>query len=222
MSAVSVISWMLARSPRPSAINRTAASMSARRVPALRRSRRDGSARVRPAGVPPPDARAGPSRSWMGNPVTAACCDDRVRRRGAAFSCCWDLLTSDESITTGSLAARCAAREVRAVGAGSVARSSSGRAWSGLPVLVRVRGAEPTVAACSPFAAAAGRAVRWPTPVLPSVPASTAPGPGTRWSDRCRLDDGLVGSIATECRTRHLTDVRVAGRAVAPGARHAP
>src|SRR5436190_4030129 len=41
MSATSVISWMLARSPRPSAISRTAASMRAWRVRALRRSSRD-------------------------------------------------------------------------------------------------------------------------------------------------------------------------------------
>ena len=40
MSASSVISWMLARSPRPSAISRTAASMRACLVRALRRSSR--------------------------------------------------------------------------------------------------------------------------------------------------------------------------------------
>src|SRR6266545_2351007 len=40
MSAASVISWMLARSPRPSAISRTAASTRACRVRALRRSSR--------------------------------------------------------------------------------------------------------------------------------------------------------------------------------------
>ena len=40
MSAASVISWMLARSPRPSAISPTAASMRACRVWALRRSSR--------------------------------------------------------------------------------------------------------------------------------------------------------------------------------------
>ena len=38
MSATSVISWMLARSPRPSAMSRTAASMSACLVRAFRRS----------------------------------------------------------------------------------------------------------------------------------------------------------------------------------------
>jgi hypothetical protein len=41
MSASSVISAMLARSPRPSAISRTAASISACLVLALRRSSRD-------------------------------------------------------------------------------------------------------------------------------------------------------------------------------------
>ena len=45
MSAASVISWMLARSPRPSAISRAAASMRACRVRALRRSSRFGLAR---------------------------------------------------------------------------------------------------------------------------------------------------------------------------------
>ena len=40
MSAASVISWMLARSPRPSAMSRAAASMSAWRVRAFRRSSR--------------------------------------------------------------------------------------------------------------------------------------------------------------------------------------
>ena len=49
MSAASVISWMLARSPRPSAISRTAASMRACRVRAFRRSSREG--RDMPAGT---------------------------------------------------------------------------------------------------------------------------------------------------------------------------
>ena len=49
MSAASVISWMLARSPRPSAISRTAALMRACRVWALRRSSREG--RGVPAGA---------------------------------------------------------------------------------------------------------------------------------------------------------------------------
>ena len=40
MSAASVISWMLARSPRPSAMSPTAASTSAWRVRAFRRSSR--------------------------------------------------------------------------------------------------------------------------------------------------------------------------------------
>src|SRR5271166_2634313 len=62
MSASSVISAMLARSPRPSAISRTAASMSACRVRALRRSSRDtfgapaadaASAITAPPAVPP-------------------------------------------------------------------------------------------------------------------------------------------------------------------------
>ena len=78
MSAASVISWMLARSPRPSAISRTAASTSACRVRAFRRSSREGRVTSVACGLRHYD----PSRITRSHPTCRAW-SGRVRRSPA-------------------------------------------------------------------------------------------------------------------------------------------